>query len=221
VEESQDNLSTRKKLLTLLKLRGPQTASELADHLEITAVAVRQHIQGLSQAGMLEYTERRQPVGRPARCWRLSKTARALFPDNHGKLSIDILDAVNQTFGAEGVDQVLQERARKQRARYLKLMPGPSTPLKERVEALARLRNEEGYMVECVAKDDGRWLLVENNCPICSAAEHCGYFCSSEPIMFESLLGEDASIRRTEHCLDDTESHHCVYEITAVTDSEA
>ena len=46
--------STRQRILDLLKLKGPQTSAELASQIGVTAVAVRQHVQALSRAGLLE-----------------------------------------------------------------------------------------------------------------------------------------------------------------------
>ena len=66
---------------------------------------------------------------------------------------------------------------------------------------MARLRKEDG----------GGWLLVEDHCPICSAASACQGFCRSELELFRKLLGNGTEVERVEHLLDG--GRRCVYRI--------
>ena len=201
----------RRKLLELIKSGGPQTATELAAQLGVTPVAVRQHLQALSKDGLLVYVEERRPVGRPARRWSLSEAAQPFFPDTHREFAVGLIEAIDGAFGGEGLQRLVEERIRQQIRRYRRRMPGRDTPLEKRVEALASLRNEEGYMAEWSADGEDRWVLAENHCPICAAAKVCGGLCAGEPALFQTILGPDVEVERTEHLLED--SHRCVYQI--------
>jgi predicted ArsR family transcriptional regulator len=204
---------TRRKLLELIKSEGPQTASELAQRLGVTPVAVRQHLQTLGKDGLLVYVEERRPVGRPARRWRLSEAAQPFFPDSHREFAVGLIEAIDGAFGGEGLQRLVEERVRRQIRRYRRRMPERTAPLEERVAALAALRSEEGYMVEWSAEGPDCWLLAENHCPICAAAKACEGLCAGEPALFQTLLGPDVEVRRTEHVLEN--SYRCAYKIVS------
>ena len=61
------------------------------------------------------------------------------------------------------------------------------------------------------AQEDGSYLLLENHCPICAAAEACQGFCRSELLLFRALLAP-ATVERTEHILDG--ARRCAYRVT-------
>jgi predicted ArsR family transcriptional regulator len=100
---------TGDRILYLLKSKGPQSAAQLARRLDITAMAVRQHLYGFSRDGLVEFTEQRGPVGRPVRVWRLTQRAAARFPDSHAELTLEMIAAVRAAFGEEGLDRLLVE----------------------------------------------------------------------------------------------------------------
>jgi predicted ArsR family transcriptional regulator len=207
---------SRHRLLDDLKTSGPRTATELADVLGITPTAARQHLaelerDGLAKADLTPADGR----GRPARRWTLTPRARQLFPDRHGDLTVQLLDAIRTTVGDEGLDAVLAVREQRQRDDYGALVGGPGRgDLDGRLAALAAARTAEGYMAEAVPADDGSWLLVEHHCPICEAAESCTGLCRSELDTFRAVLGDDVEVERAEHLLSGGE--RCVYRVTPV-----
>jgi predicted ArsR family transcriptional regulator len=195
-------------MLHLLKTKGPQTAAALSKRLGMTAVAARQHLEPLEAEGLVAYDERRKGVGRPAREWRLTEKAAALFPDSHGELAVAMLDAMRRTFGEGGLDRLVAERTRAQIRAYRERI-SPRAPLHRKVEALAAIRREEGYMAEWSRNGKG-FLLVENHCPICAAARTCQGLCAGEVELFRSILG--ARVERTEHIL--AGARRCTYRIS-------
>ncbi len=66
-------------------------------------------------------------------------------------------------------------------------------------------------MAEIKKKDDGSFVLVENHCPICAAANACQGFCSTELDLFRSVLGPGVTVERAEHIIKG--DHRCVYQI--------
>src|ERR1700735_3575386 len=105
-------------VLYQLKTRGPQTAAQVARRLGVTAMAVRQHLYRLNVEGLVEFTDARRKVGRPARVWRLTSAAAERFPDTHGDLTVEIIGAVRATFGESGMDKLLRERLRREIDEY-------------------------------------------------------------------------------------------------------
>lgn len=211
-------MKAREQILFLLKTRGAQTTQWLADALEMTLMGVRGHLQGLQEAGLLEFEERQEGKGRPTRYWLLTDAGHARFPDRHSDLTVGILSQVQALFGEEGMERLIEAREAQSRQTYqARLATCPD--LATQVQALAALRHEEGYMAEVEAVPDGSWLLLENHCPICAAAKQCQQFCRSELNLFQTLLGEQASVVRAEHLL--SGARRCAYRIIPINPATA
>ena len=201
---------TRRAIAKLLKTEGPIGSAQLAERLGLTAMAVRQHLYALQNEGLVTAEERPVPIGRPAKFWRLTREADRLFPEAYAELSVALIDSVKDAFGDEGLERVLTSRCARQRADYGKrIKPGDS--LAKKLQELAKVRTEEGYMAEIRTSDEGGFLLVENHCPICAAANACQGFCATELELFRSVLGPGVTVERAEHII--SGDHRCVYRI--------
>jgi predicted ArsR family transcriptional regulator len=202
----------RDRVLFELKTGGPASAAELASRLDVTPMAIRQHLAALEREALVEHCEERRPVGRPARIWNLTPRAAERFPDTHADLTLDLIGAVRDVFGDDGLDQLIHARSEHQRETYGEKLPSPEAPIPDRVAALAELRRTEGYMAEWSAEPDGTYVLVENHCPICAAAKVCQGFCRDELELFRAALGTDVSVEREEHML--SGARRCAYRVT-------
>jgi len=207
----QGERKTRRAIVKILKTQGPLDSAQLADQLGLTAMAVRQHLYALQNEGHVEAEERPVPIGRPAKHWRLTREADQLFPEAYAELNVSLIQALRDTFGEEGLDQVLVSRCARQRQDYAKRIRA-SAPLDKKLKELARVRTEEGYMAEVRREKDGSYLLLENHCPICAAANACQGFCSTELDLFRSVLGRGVAVERVEHIV--AGDRRCAYRIT-------
>ena len=199
---------TRRRLIDSLKQEGPQGAAELAAPLGITAMAVRQHLYALEAEGLVANAPERRGKGRPVKLWRLTPDADRFFPDGHAELTTALLDALREAFGEKGLEKLMLARSAQQAADYAARM-GKSKSLKDKLETLAAARTEEGYMAAVERAEDGGWLLVENHCPICSAAAACSGLCAAELDVFRRVLGPEVEIERTDHIL--AGARRCAY----------
>lgn len=197
------------ELLRLLKVEGPLTTAELAEHLNISAPAVRQHTSKLMREGALKMVERRNTVGRPAQRWLLTRLGHSRFPDAHAEATVQLIASVRNVLGEAALSAVIADRQDADRQRYVRRMAGAGT-LAERIDRLCELRNEEGYMAEVHSSPAG-CLLVENHCPICAAAKVCQGFCANELALFQAALGPEAAVERVEHLI--TGDRRCAYRI--------
>lgn len=203
---------TRRAIVKLLKTDGPLGTAQLAERLGLTAMAVRLHLYALQGEGMVAAEDRPVPVGRPSKLWRLTREADRHFPEAYAELSVALIGAMQETFGAEGLGRVLASRCRAQREAYAKRIR-PKDPLEKRLSELARVRTEEGYMAEVRAEGEGGgFLLVENHCPICAAANACQGFCSTELDLFRSVLGPGVEVERVEHIV--SGDQRCAYRVS-------
>jgi len=193
--------SGRERVLFVLKKKGPQTAARMAKSLGVTTMAVRQHLAVLEGEKLVDFTDERGTVGRPARLWQLTSNAYDRFPDFHAELAVGMLQAVQSAFGEQGLERLTEERTRQQAQTYRARMPDPTAPIEDRLASLARIRREEGFMAEWKRRPDGALELVENHCSIAKAARLCPKLCGGELSLFRTLLGEDVSVERVEHIL--------------------
>lgn len=205
------------RLLSILKIRGPQTTASLSEALDISVPAVRQHLKNLVDSGRVTKTESstrgklRNGVGRPAQSWSLTSIGHREFPDAHAEMTVALIASVRATLGEDALDRIIDDRYARTLARYqARITPEASLPAK--LDALLDLRDEEGYMPEVVEDENGGWLLIENHCPICSAAEACQGFCRTELDLFRTVL--DAPVERIEYLI--TGDRRCVYRIATL-----
>jgi predicted ArsR family transcriptional regulator len=210
-ERQAGERQTRRAIVKILKTEGPLDSARLAKKLRLTAMAVRQHLYALEREKLVTFEERPVPVGRPAKHWQLTRQADRLFPDAYAELNVALIDALQDAFGAEGIERVLQSRSARQRARYMQRIP-VGAPLGEKLRSLARIRTEEGYMAQVTPDGSGGFLLVENHCPICTAAAACQGLCATELDLFRQILGPNAIVERSEHII--SGDRRCVYSIT-------
>jgi predicted ArsR family transcriptional regulator len=209
--ESAHEGKTRRAIVKLLKSEGALDSSRLARHLRLTPMAVRQHLYALQRERLVTAEERPVPLGRPAKHWQLTPEANRLFPDAYAELTVALVGAVGSAFGAAGLQRVLESRCAVQQADYRSRIP-PAAPLAAKLQELARIRTEEGYMAEVTREGDG-FLFVEKHCPICAAANACQGLCATELDLFRAVLGKGIRVERTEHII--AGGRRCVYRVTA------
>jgi predicted ArsR family transcriptional regulator len=204
-------VQTRRAIVQLLKTEGALDSVSLGRRLKITPMAVRQHLYALQEEKLVTADVRPVPRGRPAKYWSLTSAAARLFPDAYAELSVSLLTAVEDTFGPSGMRRLLDTRLTRQQSDYAARIPA-SLPLVKKLQHLARLRTEEGYMAEVRRERPGTYLLVENHCPICAAATACQGFCTSELDLFRSVLGPGVAVERIEHIVGG--DRRCAYRVT-------
>lgn len=198
------------RLLRLLKSRGPHSAAELGDMLGTTGENARQQLSKLAGRGLVAQRARPGGVGRPAIEWRLTEAGHGRFPDTHAELASKLIVSVRDTLGEAALDRLVEARGAETLAHYRRELADAGT-LAARVARVAEIRSREGYMAEWQEDADGSLLLVENHCPICSAARTCPAFCHSELQVFRAVLGPDVSVERVEHVLEG--ARRCAYRI--------
>lgn len=206
-------VATSEQTLFLLKMRGSQTAQQLAVLLDVTSMGARRQLEAARGKGLVTFEDVADKVGRPSRRWSLTDAGHARFPDRHADLTLELISQVRQLFGDEGLDKLIAAREAGSVAAYRALIDD-GAQLSQRVASLAMARDGEGYMADSKAQPDGSVLLVENHCPICAAATACQKFCRSELAIFQRVLGDDCMVERSEYLLEG--GRRCVYRIVPV-----
>ncbi len=207
MDMNEQESSTRKMLLTMMKTRGPLSVGEMARELGITEMAIRRHLNTLERDGLIEAKLVRQAMGRPSHIYSLTGLAEDLFPKNYHHLTLDLLSELEAEEGGEVVGRLFERRKEKLFAKYRERMTGKS--LHDRVAELADIQNANGYMVQWEQNDQGEYTLLEYNCPIAQVANRYNEACHCELALFGKLL--EADVERTE-CLTKGGSK-CTYRI--------
>lgn len=191
----QQDDSTRRQILELIKRRGEMSAGQLAEVIGITSMGVRQHLSSLERDGLISTQVVRQKRGRPSYRFRLTEEADRLFPARYGQMAVDLLDQIVEIDGPEKVNRLFEQRMKTLHREYADQMEG--MPLADKVEALAAVRDREGYMAEAETDGDEGQVLVEHHCPIYEIARRFPQACHYEQELFSQTL--DADVVRDEH----------------------
>lgn len=202
---------SKQKIIDILKHAGEMDATELSSRLNISAMAARQHLYALNAEGLVAYEEQPRDMGRPAKMWKLTSEANKFFPSGYADLTLTLMNSMKEAFGDQGLERILEARNQEQINVYQDLIADHS-PLEDKLESLARIRTEEGYMAEVKQEADGTFLLIERHCPICAAAKACSGFCTKEMDLFQEILGKEVTIKRIEHIIDG--KPRCTYRVS-------
>jgi predicted ArsR family transcriptional regulator len=206
--------SGRLAVLDLVQRDGPVSADAMAGKLGLTTMAVRQHLSALKADGQAEFAEEARPRGRPVQLWRTTAKAAGQFADSHSALAVDLVGQMKKAFGETGMDRILKLRTAEQEKTY-RARTDTARSLKGKLDQLARIRSDEGYMAE-VRRDPetGGLLFVENHCPICAAARLCTGLCREELVLFHRVLGPGVKVERVSHIL--AGAGRCAYRVLSV-----
>jgi predicted ArsR family transcriptional regulator len=195
-------VSTRRELLLQLRKHPGITVSQLADRLALTNMGVRRHLDLLAAEGLAApVPTARRGVGRPPAGWRLTEAGMELFPRRYDNLAEAVLEDLSEEAGAPAVEAVLARRAAKVTAHYEGELAGAGT-LAERVQRLAGLRDDDGYLAEWVEDAEGDLLLTENNCAVHRVAKRFPILCAMELTVFRRCLGPGVEVTRVAHAID-------------------
>jgi predicted ArsR family transcriptional regulator len=198
-------------VLSLIKREGPVSADSLAEKLDLTAMAVRQHLAALAAEGLAGFADEARPRGRPVQMWSVTPKANAHFADSHSALAADLVTQMKKAFGEDGMDRILRLRTAEQEKAY-RAKTDAARSLKGKLDALVKIRSAEGYMAELRRDaETGDWLFVENHCPICAAARLCTGLCREELALFNRVLGKDVKVERLSHIL--AGAGRCAYRV--------
>ena len=177
---------SKQAILLYLKQSGSASLAEIARAIGISKTAALTHLEQLESQGWLERSFQRGAVGRPPVCFRLSPRSTQLFPQSYSEVSRAALDFIQRRLGRPAVVELFQERAHDLADRNRSRIDADR--LSERVERLAAVRSEGGYMAEVGIRRKGAVELKERNCPILALVGQYPEACDIERRMFESIL---------------------------------
>jgi predicted ArsR family transcriptional regulator len=181
-------------VIDLLRLRDALGIVELAESLGVTATAVRQRLDRLMKAGLVERSTVSKPRGRPAHAYRLTDAGRRLGGDNFRDLALvlwreirSVRDPAIRSGLISRIGSALAETYRPQVT-----AAGVSARL-ERVAELLRGR-DICCTVDASGANGHLPVLTSHACPYPDLAEQDRGICAAERLMLQELVGADVRL---------------------------
>jgi DeoR family transcriptional regulator, suf operon transcriptional repressor len=205
-------VSTRQSALALLLRQGEATASDLADRLDVSVQAMRRHLRGLEEEGLVASSPAAEGPGRPSNRWHLTAAGRGQFTDGGQQFALGLLASIAGNLPAETVEQLMAQQALQTAASYRTLIG--EGPLSERIERLVDLRRREGYVAECSQDQDKQaWLFSEFHCSVMRIAEQFPCVCDQELQLIRSTF-PDCQVDRVHWRLE--QGHSCGFRLCPI-----
>lgn len=196
---------SQRLLLEALKRRGESTLAELEGSLDLAVETVRSHLQALVAQGLVERAGLlRSGPGRPRVRYRLAGAGEALFPRRDRELLSELAAFLLDSGHGALLEEFFFERLRRKRAEAEARLAGVA--IDERLDAVAKLLSEDGFLAEVVTDAAGRHLRL-CHCPLRELIEVSHLPCRAEMALVGELLG--GSLRRESFIPDGASS--CTY----------
>lgn len=200
----------QQELLTLLlKNKGGLTVDELAQRLDITRNAVRQHVSALENERLVAQGPTRPSGGRPEQLYVLAEKGKEFFPRQYSWFAQLIVESIKQEAGSEGL-----------RARLGTLGAGVGAGLRnqhpqlqqqpQKVEKLSDIMQQMGYSTSNAADADGAPTIEADNCVFHHLAMHDPEVCQFDLALLETFT--DSTVEHQE-CMA-TGGHVCRFKFT-------
>jgi predicted ArsR family transcriptional regulator len=206
--------SLRRAILIHLRQSGPSSPDVLAQALGASRTGILQQLHALEAAQLVSHAAEKHGVGRPRHVYDVTADAQGLFPTDYGGFASGLVKAIEAVGGDDLVEQVFAARRRqigdRIRRRMAERLPDDAS-LTDRVQELAVLQDEAGYLAEALIGADGTLRLREHNCAIDKIARRTSAPCDAELALFRELLGEGV-VRETHIASGD---RCCTYRIDA------
>lgn len=195
-------------VVQLLMQHDRCSIAQLEGYLNVTATAVRQRLQSLMSAGLIDRSQQKVGRGRPTHWYWLTAAGRKITGNNLSELATALWQEI-QTIEDEGIRrQVLAGVANRLASDYDDLIEGNTS--EQRLRSLAQLMVDRDIPV-AVESGDGQGTLTILACPFPDLAEHSRDVCEMERELISKVIG--STIERCQ-CRRDGDNC-CSYQATA------
>ncbi len=185
--------SQRLEIINKLKRTQGLSVGELAEHLGMSYMGVKQHCVDLEAEGYLDTWRRAKGVGRPELLYRLTERSHGLFPTASNGMTLSLLENAKALYGPAAPEKLLFSVFQRKASDYQAKARGNS--VSERAGKLVRVRDSEGCMAE-LEQDAAFIRIVEHHCPILDLLAAFPIVARLEAELFTRVLG--ATVQREE-----------------------
>lgn len=199
--------ASQRALLEALKRLGESTLAELVGSLGLASETTRSHLQTLGGQGLVERCGLlRSGPGRPRVRYRLTEAGEALFPRRDRELLRELATFLLDSGQGALLEGFFAERLGRKRAEAEAQLA--NVPADERLDAVAKLLCDDGFLAEVVTDESGRHLRL-CHCPLRGLVQVSRLPCRAEMELVGALLGE--TLQRESFIPDGAQS--CTYAV--------
>ena len=181
---------TRDRVARSILENGPSTAADLAARLDLTAAAVRRHLDHLTEDGTVEARDQKvyghRGRGRPAKVFAMTDSGRDSFVQQYDDLAVQALRFLSETGGDEAVMEFARRRVAFVERDYAAVIADDATLTP--AEALAKVFTAEGYAASVRELPIGD-QLCQQHCPVSHVAHEFPQLCEAETEAIGRVLG--------------------------------
>lgn len=187
--------TTRQRVARCLLHDGPLTAAAIAERLDLTAAAVRRHLDQLLEDGAVEARDPR-PIagargrGRPAKVFALTDAGREGFDQQYDDLAVQALRFLAETGGQPALREFAERRVAFIEERFPLVQA--SDPSLSPAQVLARVFTDEGYAASVralpVSVAAAGEQLCQQHCPVSHVAHEFPELCEAETAAISRVL---------------------------------
>lgn len=170
---------------------GPATATRLASELNMTATAMRKHLDSLESEGFVlshdeapfgPKAEGNRGRGRPAKIFALTQAGREFFEESYDEIALSAIRFIEEKFGREAIKEFAEIRLNK-------LLSGSEKEINS-IEELSESLIRKGFSSSVQPSPfPNAKQLCQHNCPISHIASEYPEFCEAETEVFGKSLG--------------------------------
>lgn len=163
------------------------TAAELAEHLAISATAVRAQLRELSAEGLVKGQVRHDgKMGRPSEEWTLTESGFQLFQQSVPTAAAELVQHISATRGVDEASALLTSFIRKEMADYEAELAAINDPV-DRAKRMAELMTANGKPTQVIETEEGL-KLRHRHCAWADVAKDHNAMCSVERAEMSRLL---------------------------------
>lgn len=188
---TESDQPTRQRVARSILVNGPSTAAALAERLDLTAAAVRRHLEHLVAEGAVDARDPR-PVGsrgrgRPAKVFALTERGRDAFDQQYDDLATEAIRFLAETGGEDAVRAFAERRASFIEKKFP--VVAADNPGASPAQVLALVFSDEGYAAAVRELPVVGEQLCQQHCPVSHVAHEFPQLCEAETEAIGRVLG--------------------------------
>jgi predicted ArsR family transcriptional regulator len=184
--------ATDAAVIELLRVESALEIGDLAAALGVTPTAIRQRLERLMKAGLVERSAVSRPRGRPAHAYSLTAEGRRSGGDNFRDLALVLWREIRGVRDP-AVRQGLLSRIGVAMASLYRQEVSGDDPA-GRLRSLAGVMRQKGVSCDVASGDGDLAVLTSYSCPYPELAEQDRSICAAERLMLQEIVGTPVAL---------------------------
>lgn len=183
---------TDRQVIQLLRRRPSLSVEQFVDELGVTATAVRQRLNRLLDADLIERTATTHGRGRPRHEYRLTDAGRSSGGNNLEDLAKSLWEEVQVLEDDRIKQKVIAGVVRRLADRYQGDTNGQTVD--QRIRAIVEIFSDRQIPIDYSTNSDGLPVVTVSGCPYPELAEENRDICEMEKALLARVLGTEVQL---------------------------